>query len=81
MNQLMQANIDGLVFCLFCPFAAIMEDPTDRIFECLNEKCGKRSCRECRVESHHPLTCEGTTRACYLTKNTKKRIKLPRDMS
>src|SRR5208282_1462883 len=39
--------------------AAIMEDPTDRIFECLN--CGNYSCRYCHVKSHHPMSCESNT--------------------
>jgi TRIAD3 protein (E3 ubiquitin-protein ligase RNF216) len=56
MILLTQAELEGLVHCPFCPFAAIMEDPTDRIFECAN--CGVLSCRYCRVKSHHPLTCE-----------------------
>lgn len=37
-----------------------MEDPTDRIFECQNEACRERSCRYCRVKSHHPMSCDGT---------------------
>lgn len=57
-EELRQANLEGMVHCPFCPFAAIMEDPTDRIFQCLNPACGERSCRYCRVKSHHPLSCE-----------------------
>lgn len=53
---LTKANLDGIVYCPFCPFAAIMDDPTDRIFECLG--CGVASCRYCRVKNHHPLSCE-----------------------
>jgi hypothetical protein len=49
--------LEGLVYCPFCPFAAIVEDPTQQIFECLN--CGVHSCRHCRVKSHHPLSCAG----------------------
>jgi E3 ubiquitin-protein ligase RNF216 len=57
----MKANIEGLVKCPFCDFAAIMEDPTDRIFECQNPGCGILSCRYCRVKSHHPISCESLT--------------------
>lgn len=53
-----QAALEGLVKCPFCDFAAIMEDPTDRIFECQNPSCGTLSCRYCLVKSHHPLSCE-----------------------
>ena len=62
-QELREANLDGMVHCPFCPFAAIMDDPTDRIFECLNPACGERSCRYCRVKSHHPLTCESTPKS------------------
>ena len=54
--SLIKANLEGLVYCPFCPFAAIMEDPTDKVFECL--QCGEISCRYCRVKSHHPMSCE-----------------------
>jgi E3 ubiquitin-protein ligase RNF216 len=60
-TEIEKAQIDGLVQCPFCDFAAIMDDPTDRIFECLNEACGELSCRYCRVKSHHPLTCARTS--------------------
>lgn len=56
LPKLTQADLDGLVHCPFCSFAAIMEDPTDRIFECYG--CKISSCRYCRVKSHHPLSCE-----------------------
>ena len=59
VKWLIKANLYGLVHCPFCDFAAIMEDPTDRIFGCQNEYCGEQSCRYCRVRSHHPKTCEG----------------------
>jgi TRIAD3 protein (E3 ubiquitin-protein ligase RNF216) len=52
---LTQAGLEGLVHCPFCSFAAILDDPTDCIFECIS--CGIHSCRYCRVKSHHPLTC------------------------
>lgn len=57
--MLIKAGIEGLVYCPFCPYAAIMEDPTDKEFQC--EKCRVISCRYCRVKSHRPLSCESTT--------------------
>lgn len=57
--MLIKAGLDGLVYCPFCPYAAIMEDPTDKEFPC--EKCKVISCRDCRVKSHRPLSCESTS--------------------
>ena len=56
LTMLLQAGLEGLVFCPFCSFAAIIEDCTDRIFEC--QGCKVSSCRYCRVKSHHPLSRE-----------------------
>src|SRR5271155_3285126 len=53
-----QAKLDGIVYCPFCDFAAILEDPTDKIFEC--QSCSVASCRYCRVKSHHPMSCESS---------------------
>ena len=33
-----------------------MDDPIDLIFRCVS--CGTHSCRNCRVKSHHPMSCE-----------------------
>ncbi|CAG5125835.1 unnamed protein product [Candidula unifasciata] len=56
-EEVQQANIPDLVTCPFCPFAAIMPDPDDRVFKCLNPECLKESCRLCREPSHIPLRC------------------------
>ena len=39
------ADIQDLVSCPFCPFAAIVSDPGDKVFRCLNPECLKESCR------------------------------------
>ena len=39
------ADIQDLVSCPFCPFAAIVSDPGDKVFRCLNPQCFKESCR------------------------------------
>jgi hypothetical protein len=66
---LMQAGIENLVECPFCPFVAIMDDPTDLIFACANPECGIHSCRNCRVKSHDPLTCQGISQRRILKAN------------
>lgn len=53
------AELENLAKCPYCDFAA--EYPPleeNRIFECLNKTCMKRSCRLCHKEDHLPLTCE-----------------------
>ena len=39
------ADIQDLVSCPFCPFAAIMAEPEDKVFRCQNPECFKESCR------------------------------------
>lgn len=52
-----QACIKNLFHCPFCPFAAIMDNPKDRVLDC--PRCRTKSCRYCRVKDHRPLKCEG----------------------
>ncbi|EHK17917.1 uncharacterized protein TRIVIDRAFT_44742, partial [Trichoderma virens Gv29-8] len=56
---LRSANIEGLVKCPFCPFAAIC-GPTEenREFPCQNPDCLVVSCRLCRAETHVPISCQ-----------------------
>lgn len=53
------ANLENLVSCPFCPFAAECS-PTevDREFRCQNPECQVVSCRLCDKETHIPKTCE-----------------------
>ncbi|PKK50754.1 hypothetical protein CI102_5891, partial [Trichoderma harzianum] len=56
------ANIEGLVQCPFCSFAAIcVPEKENREFPCQNPDCLVVSCRLCRAESHVPLSCEEAT--------------------
>lgn len=32
----------------FCPFAMIIENPDERLFECQRDDCQVVSCRECK---------------------------------
>lgn len=56
LSLLIQVGLEGLVYCPFCPFAAILDDNSIE-FQCL--KCRVKSCRHCRVKSH-PSTCQGS---------------------
>lgn len=56
MEDVKKADIEGLESCPFCEFSTI-PPPGDKIFRCLNEDCGKESCRECRHEAHIPKRC------------------------
>lgn len=57
MMEIAKAKVDGIETCPFCEFSTIPE-PDDKIFHCLNEECGKETCRECRNLAHVPLRCE-----------------------
>lgn len=57
MEEIKQANLDGLEQCPFCDFATIPA-PEDKVFYCLNSECKKETCRKCRHLSHIPKRCE-----------------------
>lgn len=58
-DVLYQAEIDGLIHCPFCPFAAICPPiEVDKEFRCENPDCMEISCRHCKEKSHIPLSCE-----------------------
>jgi len=46
------AGLDGLEECPFCEFQVVMDvdAEVDKLFRCLNEDCGKVSCRKCKKE-------------------------------
>lgn len=56
----LHGGLEGLEQCPFCDFAMEMNLPPEenRIFVCLNEQCGKESCRLCKEENHIPFPCE-----------------------
>lgn len=35
----------------FCPYAAVIENPNERLFHCEREGCKKTSCRKCHEVS------------------------------
>lgn len=57
-EELQKANLEDLVTCPHCSFAAIVPNPEDKLFHCLNEECRKVTCRLCGGENHLPLHCD-----------------------
>uniref|UniRef100_T1J9K2 RING-type domain-containing protein n=1 Tax=Strigamia maritima TaxID=126957 RepID=T1J9K2_STRMM len=56
-EEIRRAEIPDLETCSFCSFCAIMPDPNDKVFKCLNPECLKESCRLCKELNHVPLRC------------------------
>lgn len=61
-EEIRKAGLKHLEECPFCPFKAIVEDENDKVFHCLNPKCGRESCRRCHQLNHLPLSCSEVTR-------------------
>ncbi|CAG9956253.1 unnamed protein product [Clonostachys rosea f. rosea IK726] len=60
---LLLANLEGLVHCPFCNYAAQYPPvEEDREFRCANPECGIVSCRLCHKETHIPQTCDESAR-------------------
>lgn len=58
-EALRMANLDGLVSCPFCPFAAECSPmEVDKEFRCQNPACSIVSCRQCHLKTHVPHSCE-----------------------
>ncbi|KAL5018797.1 hypothetical protein ScPMuIL_004519 [Solemya velum] len=53
------ADLDDLVRCPHCDFAALM-DPGDKVFKCQNQACLKETCRYCKEDwtEHFGKRCE-----------------------
>ena len=46
--ELAAAALDGLEQCPGCDYAAIIENPEEKLFRCLNELCKQITCRKCK---------------------------------
>ena len=57
-ESLLLAQVDDLVRCPSCDFAAILP-PEDKVFKCQNSSCAKETCRYCKEEwsEHFGLKC------------------------
>lgn len=56
IEEVKQAQIDDLVFCPFCDYVTTLP-PNNNVLQCLNEDCGKETCKLCKQVSHVPLRC------------------------
>mmetsp|Transcript_14661 Transcript_14661/g.32933 ORF Transcript_14661/g.32933 Transcript_14661/m.32933 type:complete len:851 (-) Transcript_14661:120-2672(-) len=61
IQALKQISGDGakLEQCPFCDYVQMMDTTPEenKVFVCLNDDCGKESCRLCKEENHIPLRC------------------------
>jgi len=57
-EEVTAAGLADLVQCPACEFAVEMPDPGYKVVECGNPECGKVTCRDCKEESHLPLSCQ-----------------------
>lgn len=57
-SELKMAELDSLVECPFCSYAAVVENDQDKEFRCQAPKCRRVSCRLCKELTHIPLSCE-----------------------
>ena len=72
--ELAEAGIDGLETCPGCDYAAVIDNPEEKLFRCMNQSCMRVSCRKCHkpvseicvcainadsTQNHIPKTCEG----------------------
>ncbi|CAM1511701.1 Fc.00g092140.m01.CDS01 [Cosmosporella sp. VM-42] len=58
-TAVIMAEIEDLVTCPFCPYAAVCPDvKKDKEFRCENPGCERVSCRICKLDTHTPKTCE-----------------------
>ncbi|CAF0787945.1 unnamed protein product [Brachionus calyciflorus] len=57
-EEIKNANLPGLEFCPHCNYAAIIENPDERVFYCQDPDCMKETCRKCNEPNHLPLRCD-----------------------
>jgi TRIAD3 protein (E3 ubiquitin-protein ligase RNF216) len=56
-EEIKKAGIENLESCKYCTYAAIIENPEEKVFRCLNPDCLKETCRQCNEPNHLPLRC------------------------
>lgn len=55
--ELEAARLRGLESCPHCPYAVVIDNPLERLFNCLNPECRQVTCRACRRLNHLPRRC------------------------
>lgn len=56
-DDLKAAEIDGLEHCPYCPYAMVIDNPEERLFQCMGSDCGQVTCRQCKKPNHLPKRC------------------------
>ena len=57
-EEIRKADIPNLETCQHCTYAAIIDNPNEKVFYCLNPECLKETCRNCKEPNHLPLRCD-----------------------
>ena len=52
--ELAEAAIDGLESCPGCDYAAVIDNPHEKLFRCMNVKCKQVTCRKCKKPVSNP---------------------------
>lgn len=57
LSEIEKAKLENLESCPFCDYAAIIDNPHEKLFNCLDPSCMKVSCRSCKEPDHLPKKC------------------------
>eukprot|EP00092_Neocalanus_flemingeri_P026862 GFUD01029118.1.p1 GENE.GFUD01029118.1~~GFUD01029118.1.p1 ORF type:complete len:442 (+),score=129.66 GFUD01029118.1:55-1380(+) len=64
IEEIIAAGVEGaeemiVEECPGCKVPKIVEDPSAKVFTCLNTNCQGEFCRKCKKEQHIPYKCQG----------------------
>jgi len=64
IDEIKDAGVEGadkmiVEECPKCKIPRIIDDPTAKVFSCLNQSCKGEFCRKCKMEQHIPFKCKG----------------------
>ena len=57
-EEIKKAQIPNLESCPNCFYAAIIDNPEEKVFFCRNPDCLRETCRKCQEANHLPLRCD-----------------------
>lgn len=58
LSEIDKASLPNLESCPFCDYKVIIDNPYEKLFNCLDPDCMKVSCRKCKEPDHLPKDCE-----------------------
>lgn len=56
-QEVKSAGLDNLQECPRCDFKVVIEDSSQAVFWCLDQRCLAVTCRECKALDHRPRSC------------------------